>query len=50
MILRAENLTKRYFRRTRQANNFLAVQQATLTLSLEGAELVIIQFTIGGEA
>ena len=32
MILKAENLSKRYFRRTGQANNFYAVRSASLEL------------------
>lgn len=34
MDLRAENISKRYFRRTGEANNFMAVQPVSMTLRL----------------
>ena len=40
-MLRAENLTMRYFRRTGQANHFLAVKHASLTLN-PGEVLVLM--------
>jgi len=46
MELRAENISKRYFRKTGEANNFEAVQP--VSLSLEGGKAVALMGRSGG--